>query len=803
MNPIRAAIPPTQHRNMIFPALVSPSISNREQSNSIKFDQRNVFVATMGWIAMASLAMLSVSSMSSVAVAETPVLALDAIYPPVLSSQRPNSVKVASGRFTQDVDQLIFSTPLIQATLDTAPNLPLDAEPQKLYGSFTITVDPALAEGYYEVWAVGRYGVSNPRTLAIVHAPVEPLPTSSDPTQLAELKSGICYFGQTRRNERLAFRLKPLGKWPHIAIAAADLDSLAIPNIKLLDGNDQLLYEGHATGRQTFLIGQPQLAAKRTVVPDELHLAISDFLFRGGENFGFAMMIDPSDQSPLVRPVSLHPPSAITIESLPNWPVHPVSADGFGVMPSPPWQTSLEIGSDRPAPALEFTPVENGTYELEVFSTAQEPSHELRAVVDRVAPPPTLEQRISIESALQAPAGSLIAPEVQQLIDTLRSRERMTGREVVLVADEAPPTGTRAVRFGSADVLATIPGGPANKNVRITLFDLQKSRSSKQPTHVTLRVGPAIPRLHGVAHWSPDSNNPGTAKTTGSSILRGGTASLHVSIRRAGGLTAPVHVSLEGLPPGLVATPAVIHPNQTEAELILYSEETTAPWVGPISAIARTTTTGPDQQPLELTVPMRAASIYAGASPDRGLPQSRLSSQLLLKVVEQDIAPVQIRANDGNVLEIAQGAAAKLPIKAIRRTGGEAKCVLRPQNLPPKVSLGEFELAPSINEAAPEIKIAADAPIGEYTVWFQGEMTVKQSLHPESHIRAVAYRDRLQSQLADPSWMGDRPALEKGIADANARIETLSKEIAPRDFPTFFPTASFRLRILAAPEAAK
>ncbi|MFN7732843.1 MAG: hypothetical protein ACK5OB_13130, partial [Pirellula sp.] len=138
-----------------------------------------------------------------------------------------------------------------------------------------------------------------------------------------------------------------------------------------------------------------------------------------------------------------------------------------------------------------------------------------------------------------------------------------------------------------------------------------------------------------------------------------------------------------------------------------------------------------------------------------------------------------------------------------RRAGGEAKAVLRPQNLPPKVALGEFELPPNAAEAAPEIKAAADAPLGETTLWFQAEMTYKQALHPESHARAIAHRDRLQSQLADPSWNGDRAALEKAIAEATARVDALAKEVAPRDFPSFFHVAPVRVRIVAPPETPK
>jgi hypothetical protein len=128
---------------------------------------------------------------------------------------------------------------------------------------------------------------------------------------------------------------------------------------------------------------------------------------------------------------------------------------------------------------------------------------------------------------------------------------------------------------------------------------------------------------------------------------------------------------------------------------------------------------------------------------------------------------------------------------------------MRPQNVPPKVTLGEFELPPNATESSPEIKVAADAQLGEYTIWFQTEIVLKQSLHPEAHARLVGYRDRIQAKIADPNWTGDRPAAEKIIAETNPKIEALAKEIAPRDFPTFLSSTPFRLRIVPAPEPPK
>jgi hypothetical protein len=280
---------------------------------------------------------------------------------------------------------------------------------------------------------------------------------------------------------------------------------------------------------------------------------------------------------------------------------------------------------------------------------------------------------------------------------------------------------------------------------------------------------------------------------------------MQVSIRRAGGFAGPVQVTCEGLPAGVSVYPAVIAPGQTETQLVFYAEENATNWVGLINPVAKGALTDPNNANQEIVVPIRASTIAVSASAERGLPQARLSSQWQLKVIEQDIAPIQLKAGDGPgwILEIPLGGSAKIPIKAIRRAGGEQKGVMRPQNVPAKVTLGEFELPPNAAEATPEIKVAADATPGEYTIWFQTEIVLKQSLHPESHARLLAYRDRIQAKLSDPNWTGDRPAAEKIIAETNPKIESLAKEIAPKDFPSFVSSAPLRLRIVPAPEAPK
>jgi hypothetical protein len=720
----------------------------------------------------------------------------------VLSTAGPNAFRVTAGRFNQDIESLVFSDPRISAVLDAAPNLPLDDVPQKSYGQFSVTVDPATPPGYYEVWAVGRYGISNSRMIAVVSTPVEVLPGNIDPKNPPELKPGVCYVGTTKRSDKVVVKTKKTDHWPKCLLAGQVFDAATIPAMTVTDSKQFTLHQLRAQGKSPVVFEKPVSIPSDPI--EDVYLRIYDFLFRSSDSTVFALVIDPPENHPLLSTLAWKPPFKAFAESMVPWPIiEPNTVVAGGTYPAPPWQTTVELSSSKPSLEIEFPVAEGAVYECEVFSDSD--LSDIRIVADRITPAPTAEQVAEIQAVMNAPTGTAIDPAIEQRVKDYRARISSVGREIIAVAEDGIGSGTKAVRMTSLDPIFTIPAGSAGKHVRLSVSDLQLSASSKFKSPVTLRVGPQQPRIHAVGHWVPDTNNAPQAKTTGVGLTKGGQCAMQVSIRRAGGFAGPVQVTCEGLPAGVSVYPAVIAPGQTETQLVFYAEENATNWVGLINPVAKGALTDPNNANQEIVVPIRASTIAVSASAERGLPQARLSSQWQLKVIEQDIAPIQLKAGDGPgwILEIPLGGSAKIPIKAIRRAGGEQKGVMRPQNVPAKVTLGEFELPPNAAEATPEIKVAADATPGEYTIWFQTEIVLKQSLHPESHARLLAYRDRIQAKLSDPNWTGDRPAAEKIIAETNPKIEALAKEIAPKDFPSFVSSAPLRLRIVPAPEAPK
>ena len=751
-----------------------------------------------------ALSMLVMGLLCQIAKSEGPVFALEAVFPPVLSSTHANAFRVTSGRFNQDVESLIFSDPRITARLEVAPNLALDDVPQKNYGSFSVAVDPATPPGLYEVWAVGRYGISNPRMIAVVNTPVEVLPGNIDPKNPLEVKPGVCYVGTTKRSEKIVLKTKKTDHWPKCLLAAGVFDATTIPALTVTDSKQLTLHQLRSQGKQPIVFDKPILSSAEAI--DEVYLRIYDFLFRASDSTVFALVIDPPENHPLGNANPWKPPYSVLEESLTPWPqVDPSSIPAGGTYPAPAWQATLELTPSKPSVEIEFPAAEGAIFECEAFCASQGQQSDIRIVADRITPMPTADQIAEIQASMNPPAGTALEPQMQQRIKDYRARISTLGRDVIAIAEDGLVAGTKAARFTSPDPIFTIPAGPAGKNVRLTICDLQLTPSSKSTSRVRVRVGPPLQRFHAIGHWTPDTNNSAQAKTTGVGLIKGGQCALQVSVRRAGGFAGPIHVTCEGLPPGVVVYPAIIAPGQTETQLVFYAEENATNWVGTIQPVAKATLTDSNNAAQEVTQPIRPVTVAVSASGDRGLPQARVSSQWHMKVIENELAPIQIKAGDGPgwILEIPLGGSAKLPVKAVRRAGGDQKGIMRPQNVPAKVTFAEFELPPNAAEATPEIKVAADATVGEYTLWFQTEIVIKQSLHPESHARLVAYRDRIQAKLADPNWTGDRPAAEKIIAETNPKIDAIAKEIALRDFPTFTTCAPFRLRIVPAPEAPK
>ncbi len=151
---------------------------------------------------------------------------------------------------------------------------------------------------------------------------------------------------------------------------------------------------------------------------------------------------------------------------------------------------------------------------------------------------------------------------------------------------------------------------------------------------------------------------------------------------------------------------------------------------------------------------------------------------------------------------MARGGKLPLPIKVARRPGGADKAVLRAQGLPPKVTLADVTIDGKDSEAKPELTIAADAPVGEATLWFQVETKVKFRNNPQAMERAEATKAALEKIQADPARAAEKDAVAAALKAATDKIAQLKDPTAEKDVAVFLPTNSVRIKIVEAPVEA-
>ena len=129
---------------------------------------RSGSAALRSWTARTSCAGFAVVTMAAVvpsarpAAAQLPFPRLDSIFPPGAAAGSSIEVRLR-GADLDDLTQLRFT----HVGLDATPRMD---EPEMFHpaarprpGEFTVRIDKDVPPGIYEVQAIGRFGISNPR----------------------------------------------------------------------------------------------------------------------------------------------------------------------------------------------------------------------------------------------------------------------------------------------------------------------------------------------------------------------------------------------------------------------------------------------------------------------------------------------------------------------------------------------------------------------------------------------------------------------------------------------------------------
>jgi hypothetical protein len=328
--------------------------------------------------------------------------------------------------------------------------------------------------------------------------------------------------------------------------------------------------------------------------------------------------------------------------------------------------------------------------------------------------------------------------------------------------DDQPVVGDAAVRIRSRDPVVSFVA-PAAATYRIKVSNIDSGGSLPIKPAYRLSIRQPVADFSLLATIAYPHNDPAQSRPFGARLMRGDTLPIRVLANRRDGFAAPITVSINGLPDGVSARPVTIAANQSEATLIVVASETAATWSGAIEVVGQSVGEGE---------PIRASAMPAtfvwGSGEQRDFIRGRLATDLVIAVTDQQTTPMSITlvekpadppanppaekpaeaapAADAAASPVAATPAAATPatvptpeltlaskpgtnvslaVKVVRREGAAAAITLRPRNLPPGVTAADLAIAADKSDGVIELKIAADAKPGLYSLWFLGETKVK------------------------------------------------------------------------------
>src|SRR5205823_270546 len=132
---------------------------------------------------------------------ELPLARLASIFP--AGGQAGSTVEVlVTGQDLDDLNRLHFA----HAGLTARPKLSAAGVAET--GRFVVTIDPAVPPGLYDVRAIGRFGISNPRTFLVSATPERTAqPGNTTAATAGELPMGAAIHAAAEANAVQFFRL--------------------------------------------------------------------------------------------------------------------------------------------------------------------------------------------------------------------------------------------------------------------------------------------------------------------------------------------------------------------------------------------------------------------------------------------------------------------------------------------------------------------------------------------------------------------------------------------------------------------
>lgn len=676
--------------------------------------------------------------------AQLPVIGLRSLSQPFFAPGQTYEVSIAEGANTEETRELVVSHPGITAELLTGPPRPFTEDGTPRHGNFRMTIAADVPEGRYEVRAVGRFGISNPRSV-VVHKTIEFVPNAgTDALTATAIKAGTIYVRRVSPQQRDVYSFDAIaGKQYTLSLIAQAIDSQLIGAVSVMNASGRTLHSA---------IGSDQSDLRMTFAATEngpLTVAVHDALYRGGASYSYGLRL--IEGVPTRPDFPTEHPKSVSVEK--RTPTRVEESDSPIPLEIP---ASIEATFDTVDDADQYTCklIKGQPVQIEVVS-------------DRVGQP--TDARLIIDRSVVDASGT-------------QTWQRVT------TAEDGPNLSDSVIRLGTGDPVLTFQP-PEDGEYRITVIDLDTGQSLGERQDYQLAIGPPRQDWQLLAYHVYPHKDPKTSQPSGAHLIRGGATTIRVfAIRHA--MSGPIQVSIPDLPPGLSCRPAWIAANQNRTDLVITASDQTPTQYAPLKIVGEATRDGQTE-----TRTASVATVVWQQDGYRVVAHTRMTDRLMIASSESDSYPISIRPAGDEKLIAKKGTKVTVPIRVTRQEGAAENIVLRAQGLPPGVTAADLTITKDKAELEWTIDVKNEAAIGTYTFWGQGETKVKFAVNPQSLTRETEYRDALKALRADPERSADHAEIDKAITETEKRIETLKNQVAAKDFAVYIPLPQITLEV--------
>lgn len=474
--------------------------------------------------------------------------------------------------------------------------------------TFKLTVAAEVPPGTYDVRAVGRFGVTNPRLFSVTHGlqEVNEVEPNNSPEKAQAVTVNSVVNGQSDGNNQDLYRL-PLKQGQRVIIdcLSARLDTEMDPELTLYNSAGQQLQ----SNRNYY--GRDPMLDFQAPADGEFVIKVTDLTYRGGFPYRLVISDRPHIENIFPRAIQAGQTVELTVlgQNL-----------GPGAQPSP-WKVDdhrlemLKLSATGPtniSPTGLYRFVENAT-QHSVLPTAatctlvgeQITPLNANAQILMVTENPTsveVEPNDTREQAMPLSLPAIVSARFDRPRDVDWYSfetddkggsygfdvycERIAGRAdpYLEVTDEKGNSVGRLDDFGhrisSFDGHLRDPSGTINlapkTRYRVMVGEAYGYGGARYQYVLSVRK----PQPDFFVGAMMSSNN-----MSGTTVWQGGAEHLDIIVHAKDGFSDSIAISAEGLPPGLHAGPLTITNNQ-RGTLVLWTDDNAPVWTGPIKLFA-------------------------------------------------------------------------------------------------------------------------------------------------------------------------------------------------------------------------